>query len=115
MDDHTSGARAHASFGAMGATKFYGTEGSEPPASYFSGWMTEWRHAKPYFGPTAAATYTLEPRQTLGYRGVDEWVPGPNTILFNHGNLTSLSTSLGSAFVFENVTETTSESLFVTG
>lgn len=114
MSDMQTSAHYEATFDAMGATSFYGTAGSEPPASYFSGWMTEWRHVTPYYGSMATANYSLQPHLTNAYFSIDEWVPESGAILFDRGNLTSLSCGCLRSFAYQNVTEQATETSFGT-
>lgn len=82
------------SFDAMGANVFLGTRGASPPASFFSGWMTEWRHSGEYLGPTAWADYSLQPPFSQVYVGFDEWTPANGQIQLtcaSHENLTGMT------------------------
>lgn len=79
--------------------------------------MTEWWHVNPYFGPTAAATYTL-PKLAGSYVGmqVEERIPSAGGAqLFSNATQARLGCGCTTVLEFENVTESVSWGGFTTG
>lgn len=101
------------SFDAMGASVFLGTRGASPPAAFFSGWMTEWRHGSEYMGPTAWADYSLQPPIAQIYVGFDEWTPADGQIQFDCAALENLSGMIGYDFHGEGMQVSVNETSFV--
>jgi hypothetical protein len=117
MDATDSAGPSHfsRSFDAMGANVFLGTRGASPPAAYFTGWMTEWRHSERYDGQTALADYTLSPAVVQAYVGIDEWTPLSNRTIFTCAGSANLTSQGVYDFSGHNVIVSVNSTLFATG
>jgi hypothetical protein len=78
--DLTTGAHASQTYFGESASSFVGlTSSSTNLNGYFSGLMTEWYHALPYYGNEAQATYSeISSALTQAWMSMDEWEPGYN-------------------------------------
>lgn len=73
--DYSTGASAHETYSAMGATEFVGSTGATGDSNgFFTGLMTEWYHSAPYYGNVASVLYS-NPHVTLtsGWMWIDEF------------------------------------------
>jgi hypothetical protein len=101
-------------FSSYGASGFLGTEqGSH--SGFFTGWMTEWRHAEAYYGPSANASYEVAPGQSTAYFGIGEYQPANGQVLFGQTSTQPLDCGCTQSFTYEGVTETATTSTFTTG
>jgi hypothetical protein len=100
--------------GAQGAFGFVGASNATP-AGFFTGWMTEWRHAAAYYGPTADAAYSLTPNQASADFGIGEYDASTGHTLFGQESDQSLACGCEQSFSYEGVSETAGASVFTTG
>jgi hypothetical protein len=84
-DDQQTGATASVSYSAKGASSFVGeTLGASNSNGFFSGLMTEWYHASPYFGNEQGTVYS-NPSTTItsAWLWMDEYNPNTNQAQFS--------------------------------
>jgi hypothetical protein len=102
-------------FGTNGATSFEGTTRANS-YGFFSGWMTEWRHAQPYYGPSATANYSLVPAQSTAYFAVGETDESNGTLVFGQSSSPAdLDCMCTQTFDYQGVSLTATSSTFTSG
>src|SRR5208282_3025195 len=117
--DQNTEAQASETFSTEGATYFAGSPNAAANAQgFFTGLMTEWYHAKPYYGDESQVTYSDNSfNLSSAWMWMDEWQPpnGPTqfassiqvTYLSNPTQLQSFSSN--------GATEYSSAYQFITG
>jgi hypothetical protein len=101
-------------FSSYGASTLEGTSGASP-SGFFTGWMTEWRHAATYYGPSANAAYSIQPSQSTAYFAIGEYDTSNGDTVFGQVNEQPLNCGCTQSFSYEGVTETASATEFTTG
>jgi hypothetical protein len=109
------GVLSTAVFGTYGASSFEGTSRANS-YGFFTGWMTEWRHAQPYYGPSATANYSLDPTQSTAYFAVGETDESNGVLVFGQSSSPEdLDCMCTQSFDYQGVSLTATASTFTSG
>jgi hypothetical protein len=116
--DWNTNASAEETYTAVSASLFQGqTRTWTDVNGFFTGLMTEWWHANPYYGGETQVVYNdANFALSSGWLWADEWVPSNGTALFSSGQYVSFSnpTQLQN-FTTNGAVEAASGYLFITG
>lgn len=120
VTDLTDGETQSSNYPAESATNFEGglaVDGQEP--GWFTGVMTEWFHAQPYYGGEQAVTYTATtPFAGEATRGVSMGIDELNASggqLFGQTDFVEVTCGCSYPFSYQNATEAVGTSWFQTG
>ena len=93
-EDLNTTAYSSVSYGSLGATQFIGLGAPTNNNGYFTGPMTEWYHAAPYYGGEQSVPYIGAPISSA-YLWADEWnfTTSTSSVLFDNYNYYSFSAS----------------------
>ena len=82
-EDMITLAYAQATYSAEGATSFVGLASSPlDPNGFFTGLMTEWYHAAPYYGDESTVPYQSSFALSSVWFWIDEYVPSSSSVQF---------------------------------
>jgi hypothetical protein len=114
--DWNSTASASESFTAVGASTFKGVN-STSSNGFFSGPMTEWWHAAPYYGGQNQTQYSdALSLKSSGWMWADEWAPDNGSSLFGVNHFASFSNATALQFLgFNGCQMAANASVYLTG